>query len=133
MQQSLPFRFGAKAEVQLLDRDCWVLEALDSLVFISKGGIPYNSMGRPIKNSDSLIRLQHWPADNVFSTIREFSLMCSPKPVINRLGYSGPMNFTVHSGVINSRRMDLFKEALKRNGLVLRQQKVKVPVLVIMD
>ncbi len=133
MQQSLPFRFGARAEVQFLERDCWVLEALDSLVFISKNGTPYNSKGRPIKSPDSLTRMQHWPADEVFSTIREYSLMRSPQPVINRLGYSGPMNFIIHAGVVGSRRMDLFREALKKNGLTLRQQKMKVPVLVITD
>lgn len=133
MQQSLPFRFGPKAKVQLLERDCWVLEALNSSVFISRNGIPYNSTGLSAKASDSLVRLRHWPADKVFSKIRAYSLKCSPQPVINQLAYSGPMNFTIHINVLTSRRMDLFQESLKKNGLVLRQQKIKVPVLVITD
>jgi thiol-disulfide isomerase/thioredoxin len=133
MQQSLPFRFGAKAEVQLLERDCWVLEALDSLVFKSQNGPPYNSRDRARKDTDSLVRLQHWPMDRVFSTIKHYLLQFSPQPLINQLTYSGPMNFSMHLNILFSGRIDLFKEVLRKNGLLIRQEKIKVPVLVITE
>lgn len=133
MQQSLPFRFGPKAEIRLLERDCWVLEALDSSIFISQKGVPYSNSGSTAPKSDSLIRYQHWPFEHVFSAIKKYYLKFSSRPLINGLAYSGPMNFFIHLNVIISRRMDLFQETLRKNGLIIRQQKLKVPVLVISD
>jgi|GEM_PF-633487 len=133
MQQSLPFRFGPKAEVQLLERNCWVLEALNSTKFISKKGPPYKKAGLTVDESDSVSQFRHWPSKNVFSTIKFFCQKFSSYPLIDRLNYSGPMNFSMHLGVIIAGKMERFQEALKENGLILRQQKMKVPVLVIQD
>lgn len=133
MQQSLPFRFGPKAKVQLLERDCWVLEALDSSVFISQKGPAYSNSGRPAIKPDSVIRFQHWPFEHVFSAIKKYYLKFSSQPLMNGLTYSGPMNFSIHLNVIISRRMDLFQKTLRENGLIIRQHKLKVPVLVITD
>lgn len=132
MQQSLPFRFGPKAEVQLLERNCWVLQALDSTRFISKKGRSYRTDGID-DGSDSVSRFQHWPSERIFSTIKTYYQRFSSQPLINRLNYSGPMNFSIDLGIIVSGKMERFREALKENGLVLRQQKMKVPVLVIQD
>ncbi|MGN6293942.1 MAG: hypothetical protein ACTHMV_14445 [Chitinophagaceae bacterium] len=133
MQQSLPFQFGPKAEVQLLERNCWVLEALDSTKFISKKGSPYKKAGLRIDESDSVSQFRHWPSMSIFTTIKTYCQEFSSQPLINGLHYSGPMNFSMHLGIVVSGKMERFQEALKENGLILRQQKMKMPVLVIQD
>jgi len=131
MQRDLALHFGLKAEVQLLEKDCWVLEPLDRRLFISTSGKTYSSSGKP--QVDSTNRFSHWPSDQLWVKLKQYFLRFSPLPLVNRLSYSGPMNFEIHHNVLASGNMELFKDALKKNGMLIRKTKAKIPVLVITD
>ncbi len=131
MQRDLTLHFGLKAEVQILEKDCWVLEPLDNRLFISTNGEAYSSTGRPKK--DSTHRFKHWPSDLLWLTLKQYFLHFSPLPLVNQLSYSGPMNFEIHKNVLISGDMERFKETLRKNGMAIRKTRAKMPVLVITD
>lgn len=131
MQRDLAMHFGLKAEVQLLEKECWVLEPLDNRLFISTNGEAYSNTGRPKK--DSTLRFKHWPAYQLWIKLKQYFLRFSPLPLVNQLSYSGPMNFEIHQNVIISGNMELFKETLRKNGMAIRKTKIQLPVLVITD
>lgn len=131
MQRDLEMHFGVKAEVQLLEKECWVLESLDDRLFISTQGPAFSNTGRPV--TDSINRYKHWPADRLIKSFQAHFLNFSTLPLISQLSYSGPMNFEIHRGVFSSGNMNLLKEAMNKNGLNIRRTKAKIPVLVITD
>ncbi|HEX2845860.1 MAG TPA: TlpA disulfide reductase family protein [Chitinophagaceae bacterium] len=131
MQRDLAFHFGLKAEVRLLEKDCWVLEPLDRRLFVSTSGKAYSNVGKP--RVDSINRFSHWPSDRLWLTLKKYFKLFSPLPLVNRLSYSGPMNFEIHQNVLMSGNMELFKEGLRKNGMSIRKTKAKIPVLVITD
>lgn len=131
MQRDLALHFGLKAEVKMLEKDCWVLEPLDRRLFISTSGKAYSSTGKP--RSDSTNRFIHWPSDRLWLTLKQYFLLFSTLPLVDRLSYTGPMNFEIHQNVLRSGNMELLKEALKKNGISIRKTKAKMPVLVITD
>ncbi|TXJ24685.1 MAG: TlpA family protein disulfide reductase [Chitinophagaceae bacterium] len=131
MQRDLERYFGLKAEVKILKTDCWVLEPLDRRLFISTSGKAYSSTGKP--RSDSTNRFIHWPSDRLWLTLKQYFLLFSTLPLVDRLSYTGPMNFEIHQNVLRSGNMELLKEALKKNGISIRKTKAKMPVLVITD
>ncbi|MGN6293953.1 MAG: TlpA family protein disulfide reductase [Chitinophagaceae bacterium] len=131
MQRDLALHFGLKAEVKLLEKDCWVLEPLDRRLFVSTSGKASPTTGKP--QVDSINRFSHWPSDRLWFTLKQYFTLFSALPLVNRLSYSGPVNFEIHQNVLISGNMDLFKEALKKNGISIRKTKAKIPVLVITD
>lgn len=131
MQRDLKRYFGLKAEVKVLKTDCWVLEPLDRRLFISTSGKAYSNTGRP--RSDSTNRFIHWPSDQLWLKLKQYFLLFSRLPLVDRLSYTGPMNFEIHQNVLRSGNMELLKEALKKNGISIRKTKAKMPVLVITD
>ncbi len=131
MQRDLERYFGFKVEVKVLKTDCWVLEPLDRRLFISTSGKAYSSTGRP--KSDSTNRFIHWPSDQLWLKLKQYFLLFSTLPLVDRLSYTGPMNFEIHQNVLRSGNMELLKEALKKNGISIRKTKAKIPVLVITD
>jgi thiol-disulfide isomerase/thioredoxin len=131
MQQDLDRYFGLKAKVQILERECWVLEPLKNRLFVASGGKPYSNTGR--RRNDTINIYKNWPADDIVNDLKESLRKFSLLPLVNHLYYSGPMNFEIPHNVLLSSNMDLFKKALAKNGLALRRTKAKTPVLVITD
>jgi len=131
MQRDLALHFGLKAEVQLLEKECWVLEPLDRRLFFFSEGEAHSNTGRPKRGL--INRYKNLAADKLWLKLKEYFLRFSPLPLVNQLSYSGPMNFEIHQNVLISGNIELFREALRKNGMSIRRTRAKMPVLVITD